>query len=331
MSKRVFFTGGSGFVGQNMIPELIKEGYEVFALARSSHSAEKVKAIGAKAVMDDLTSLSGNTEEALQLCDYVVHTAAYMDFNYEKEKFYSINVDATKDLLNKAKRGGVKKFVYISAAPVVPGSPIVNLSEDQVNEGLPKALYPKTKALAEQAVIAAHADGFQTLSLRPPAIWGPNNHHMDEMLELVKQGNWVWLGGSKQVLSTIHVKNLSSAVVVALQSSTGGKAYFVTDGERRTMRESFSAIFKAHGVEPKGREIPIALVSGLAAVFEFFWKLFGITSRPPIPPLFIRLMGREFSVSDAKARKELGYSNVIDFEEGIREISQLQDHTLRQG
>ena len=60
MNKRIFFTGGSGFVGQSSIPKLIEAGYEVYALARSSTSAALVRQIGATPIQDDLTNLSKN-------------------------------------------------------------------------------------------------------------------------------------------------------------------------------------------------------------------------------------------------------------------------------
>ena len=323
MSKTIFFTGGSGFVGQNMIPELIKAGYQVLALTRSTNAAEKVKSVGATPVMDDLTNLSNNTVEALQTSNYVVHSAAYMDFNYEKERFYQINVEATKRLLDLAQSNGVNRFIYISAAPVVPGSPIVNLTENKAGTALPKALYPKTKAIAEKAILRSNTPTFKTISLRPPAIWGPNNHHLEEILERVQKGQWAWIGGGDQILSTIHIKNLSAAVVAAIQSDKGGEAYFVTDGDRRSMRKSFTAIIKAHGFDPGNRVIPLRVASILARISEFVWKLFGWKSRPPVPPLALRLMANEFSVSDEKARRELGYKNVISFEEGIEEITNL--------
>lgn len=320
MAKKVFLTGGSGFVGANMIPDLLKAGCEVMALVRSSASADKVRQSGATPVMDDLTNLSHNTTEALRHCDLVVHSAAYMDFNYEKEKFYKINVEGTKSLLEKAKVSGVKRFIYISAAPVVPGSPIQNLSEDQAQQGLPKALYPLSKAIAEKAVLEANNEDFTCISLRPPAIWGPNNHHMEEVFERVRNGKWMWIGGSHQILSTIHIKNLSAAVLAAAENGKGGEAYFVTDGDRRSMRESFSAIFNAYGLDAGEKEISLGLASTIAGISEFIWKLFGFKSRPPVPPLMLRLMAREFSVSDAKARRELGYENVISFEEGIQTL-----------
>ncbi|MEM9824792.1 MAG: NAD-dependent epimerase/dehydratase family protein [Bacteroidota bacterium] len=321
MMPKIFFTGGSGFVGQNMIPKLIEHGFEVHALTRSTNAARKVERVGAIPVMDDLTNLSYNTIAALKLCDVVVHSAAYIDFNYDKEKFYQINVEATQSLLQLAKENQIQRFIYISAAPVVPGSPIVNLSEKEAKAGLPKDLYPQTKAIAERAVLKANATNFMTIALRPPAIWGPNNHHMEEVFDRVRSGQWRWIGGSHQVLSTVHIDNLSAAVIAATKRGRGGEAYFITDGDTRSMRTSFSAIFEAHGLEAGEKEIPLGLAAFLANIFEFIWKLFRIKSRPPVPPLAIRLMAREFSITDAKARKELGYKHVITFEEGIQTIN----------
>lgn len=317
---KIFVTGGSGFVGQNVIPILIKNGHDVSALVRSTKSAEKVKKIGAEPIMDELTALSKNTELALKECEVVLHSAAHIDFTYDPKPFYAVNVEATERLLRLSKNAGVKKFIYISAAPVVPGSPIVNLSEDEAGSDLPKALYPKTKAIAEKAVLSAHSKGFQTLSLRPPAIWGPNNHHYQMLFDNVKSGKWRWIGGSHQVLSTIHVKNLASAILSAMKSEIGGEAFFVTDGDRRSMRKTFGSIMKAHQLDPGDKELPLGVAVLMAHLFGGIWKLFALKSRPPVAPLMIRLMATEFSVSDEKARVKLGYRNVISFEEGIEEL-----------
>jgi len=318
--KKVFLTGGSGFVGQNIIPILISNGYEVYAIARSDKSAKFVTKLGAKAVKDDLTALTEVTKKALKQCEYVLHSAAHMDFTYDPKPFIELNIEATQNLLKFSKEAGVKRFVYISAAPVVPGSPIINLSEDKAGKGLPKALYPKTKAIGEQKVLEFHTKDFSTIALRPPAIWGPDNHHFEDLLKNVKNGNWRWIGGGNQILSTIHVKNLGNAILSAFDSSIGGKAYFVTDGERRSMKSFFKDMLEAQGLTPGDKILPLWIAKFAANTTEIIWKLFRLKSRPPVAPLMIRLMGNEFSVSDEKARKELGYKNAITINEGIEEL-----------
>ncbi len=315
--KKVFVTGGSGFVGKHIIPILIAHQYEVYAMARSHQSAKFVEQLGATSILDDLTALSGATKNALKQCDCVLHAAAHMDFTYDPKPYLELNVNATKNLLALAKAAGVQQFIYISAAPVVPDAPVINLTEAKAGKDLPSALYPRTKAIAERAVLAANSTAFQTISLRPPAIWGPNNHHYDDLLKNVKTGNWRWIGGGEQILSTIHVKNLGNAILAAFESKIGGTAYFVTDGERRSMKSFFKGILEAQGLNPGDKVLPLWIAKFAAQSAEFIWKLLKLKSRPPVAPLMIRLMGHEFSVSDEKARRELGYKNAISMDEGI--------------
>ena len=319
--KKIFLTGGSGFVGQHLIPILIEKGYEIHALARSENAKAKVQALGATPVLDNLQSLSQNTEKALQNCDYVVHSAAHMDFTYDRKPYYEVNVDSTQRLLRLSQEQGISKFVYISAAPVVANTEVKNLSESQIEPGLPKSLYPRTKAIADAKVQQANTDSFQTIVLRPPAIWGPDNHHYDQVFDRVKSGKWRWIGGGNHTLSTIHVFNLANAVDAALNSEIGGKAYFVTDGDQRSIRETFTSILKAYDLDPGDKSIPRAAALIMSHILGGTWKALGLKSRPPVAPLMIRLMGTEFSISDQKARHELGYKNAISFEEGIRNLN----------
>ncbi|MGD1713900.1 hypothetical protein [Dapis sp. BLCC M172] len=71
--------------------------------------------------------------------------------------------------------------------------------------------YSKTKALAEKLVLEGNEPNFEAIALRPPAIWSPKNPHYDDMLKMAKEGKWVWIGGGKHTLSTIHVDNERSS------------------------------------------------------------------------------------------------------------------------
>lgn len=321
MTNTVFLTGGSGFVGRRLISYLTEKGYAVYALARSAHALEKVEAVGARGVLGDLANLSA-ARPILERCEMVVHSAAYMDFTYDAEKFYQVNVRGTENLAIAAEQAGIKRFVHISAASIINGKPIRNVDEVYRPRGLPKDNYSKTKALAERLVLAADKPGFRTIALRPPAVWGPNNPHQKEMLEMAKQGSWIWIGGGKHVLSTIHVDNLAAAVEAALQSELGGEFYYVTDGEQRSIERLFSEFFRAEGIEPGDRSLPRGVVLALARVVEFFWKLFRLKTRPPIAPIMVYLMGTEFSVIDRKARTELGYRNAIAIDVGLSQLRQ---------
>ena len=110
-------------------------------------------------------------------------------------------------------------------------------------------------------------------------------------------------------------------ILQPLESEVGGEAFFVTDEDKRSMRTTFSAIMKAYKLEPGDKELPRGVAVFMAHLLGGIWKFLGLKSRPPVAPLMIRLMATEFSVSDQKARKLLGYQDVISFEDGIRELS----------
>lgn len=323
--KRIFVTGGSGFVGKHIVPILVSNGYEVHALARSESSKTIIEGLGAKAIEGDLLCLANNLKKVLSLCSYVLHIAAYMNITVDPKPFYDINVDATKRLVELSIDSKITKFIYISAAPIVSGSPVVDVNEITANYTLPPELYTKTKAIADKYVLSKNSEDFKTICLRPPAIWGPNNHHYDDLLSNVKSGNWRWINGGNHILSTIHVKNLASAILVAIKSKENGKGYFVTDGDRRSVKEFFTKLLNAEGLYPGNKVLPLWIASPVAYSIHYIWKIFNFKSKPPAAPLMIRLMGREFSVDDSLARDELEYKNLITFDEGILEIEKMNN------
>src|SRR5688572_11829130 len=95
---KILVTGGSGFLGGRLIPRLAGMGHEVFALARSASSHQRLRALGASPVTGDL-------EEGTPLS----HRAPY----------FRTNVDGTAALLAAAQKAGATTFVYVSAAGII--------------------------------------------------------------------------------------------------------------------------------------------------------------------------------------------------------------------
>ena len=258
-------------------------------------------------------------------CHTVIHCAAYMNFlTFDYDLSYQVNVQGTKNLLQAAHHSGIQKFIYISAASVISGGVVKNVDETYKPKRLPGDPYSKTKALAEELVIQAAQPGFKTIALRPPLIWGPNNPQNAEIREAVSAGRWVWIGGGKHKLSTIHVDNLAAAIIAAIDRGRSGQVYYVTDGEQKAIKRFFTEMLQTEGIELGSRSIPRRLALVIAYTVQFFWKLFRIEARPPITPVMVHLLGTEFSVSDGKARAETRYRNVISIDEGLRHLKMMQ-------
>jgi nucleoside-diphosphate-sugar epimerase len=108
---------------------------------------------------------------------------------------------------------------------------------------------------------------------------------------------------------------------VAAEKGRGGEAYFITDGDPLHFREMITALVATQGLEPGKRSVPAALAKPAAAVAEGLWRTLRLKGEPPITRLAVWNSALECTVSDAKARADLGYEPVISRENGLAALS----------
>ncbi len=168
----VFVTGGSGFIGGALVRRLVGEGRRVRALARSRASAEVVERLGAEPVPGDLADPASIAAGAAG-CGLAVHLAAHVGQWGTREDFLAGNVTGTENALAGCREAGVSRFVHCGTeAALIAGEPLRSVDETAPLRPDSKALYSQTKAMAELAVRAANADGFETVVVRPRLVWG---------------------------------------------------------------------------------------------------------------------------------------------------------------
>ena len=315
----VFITGGSGFLGRNLIRECLEHGHRVLALARSAQAQDTVRKLGAEAVAADLLDV---TAAQIQGADWLIHSAAMVSEWGPRAEFQRINVDGTRHLLEAAKTAGVKSFVLIGTeAALADGSPMANMDESRQLPDKPLPRYPATKNAAEKLVRAANAPGFKTTVVRPRLIWGRDDSSvLPQLLEMVKKGQFAWIGGGTYLTSTCHVANVCEGALLAADKGHGGEAYFLTDGKPVQFREFMTRMFATRGVQAPDKTVPLALVKLVAVVCEKLWEWLPLSGNPPLTRMAIALGAQEVTVSDAKARRELGYAGKISIDAGLAEL-----------
>jgi nucleoside-diphosphate-sugar epimerase len=316
---RAFVTGGSGFLGRELIRALVAAGHEVHALARSEKSDAAVKAAGASPVRGDLED-TGAMAAGMEGCDVVFHSAAHTEEWDRDETFYRVNVTGTDNVLNAAHAAKVRRFVHISSeAALANGEPLVRADETKPLPDDAVAGYPFTKNLAERHALAAA--GIEVVVVRPRLIWGKGDTSLlPKLVGAVKGGRFKWISGGHYLTSTCHVANACEGALLAAEKGKPGEVYFLTDGDPVELRWFFSEMFKTQQVEPPTGSIPRGLASTVAALTEPVWRAFGIKSPPPAPKAALALMGHEMTVVDAKARRELGYQGRKTIAEGLKEL-----------
>jgi nucleoside-diphosphate-sugar epimerase len=323
--RTAFVTGGSGFVGGRLIKRLVEDGWAVRALARSTSAKSAVEAAGAVAIEGNLTD-GPALRSGMAGCEVVFHVAALFKLWGDRKDFDDVNVGGTRALLDAATSVvKVRRVVYVSAAAVVMGDPepMVGVGETAAIQEREFAPYSASKANAERMLRAANRrrPGFETIAIRPPMIWGRGMPTLDHMVETVKAGQWQWVEKGAQAMSTCHVENLVSALILAADHGNGGEAYFVADAEQGTLKSVLSGLLATRGVEAADKSVSFGMAWRLAGVMGVVWRLFRLRGEPPITRQMLRLIGKPFTVRTDKARRELQYVPGVSWQQGIAEMT----------
>jgi 3beta-hydroxy-Delta5-steroid dehydrogenase / steroid Delta-isomerase len=331
---RVLVTGGSGFVGVNLVTELLDRGHEVRAFDRAPSPLPEHPRL--QVIEGDICDVQ-TVAAAVDAIDTIFHTAAVIDLmggasvtQEYRQRSFAINVEGTKNLVHAAQAAGVKRFVYTASNSVVMGGEKIAGGD----ETLPYTkrfndLYTETKVVGERFVLSQNAsqeDGgsdMLTCSIRPSGIWGRGDQTMfRKVFESVLAGHVKVLVGSKHVkLDNSYVHNLIHGFILAAEhlvpgGTAPGQAYFINDGEPVNMFEFSRPVVEACGQPwPKFR-VPGRLVWFVMAVWQWFHFRFGVP-KPLLEPLGVERLYLHNYFSIAKARRDLGYQPLFTTEQAM--------------
>jgi nucleoside-diphosphate-sugar epimerase len=322
---RAFVTGGSGFVGKRLITELRGRGHTVRALGRSEAARKEVSDAGAEPWEGDLSDVEA-LKRGMEGSEVVFHSAALVKTWGPRADFYEANVRGTEHVLEAARATGVKRLVHVSSeAVLLDGSPMVNVDETRPLPANPIGQYPATKNAAEKLVLSVNSPELATVAVRPRFVWGlGDNAVLPAIIAAVKAGKFRWVDGGHYKTSTCHVANCVEGMLLAAEKGQGGQAYFLTDGAPVDFRDFITALLKTQGVDPGNKTIPRGFAMGVATVSELLWNFLWLPGAPPVTRSELLLVGDEVTVSDEKARKELGYQGFMSREAGLRELERAK-------
>ncbi|MGV0793324.1 3-beta-hydroxysteroid dehydrogenase [Mycolicibacterium sp. XJ1819] len=332
---RVLVTGGSGFVGANLVTELLNRGHHVRSFDRAP---SPLPAHPRLEVLEGDICDADTVAAAVTGVDTVFHTAAIIDLmggasvteEYRRRSF-AVNVTGTENLVHAAQAAGVRRFVYTASNSVVMGGERIAGGD----ETLPYTkrfndLYTETKVSAEKFVLAQNGspngnDGLLTCSIRPSGIWGRGDQTMfRKVFESVLAGHVKVLVGGKNVkLDNSYVHNLIHGFILAAQhlvpgGTAPGQAYFINDGEPINMFEFSRPVVEACGQRYPKVRVPGRLVWLAMTVWQWLHFRFGLP-KPMIEPLGVERLYLDNYFSIAKAHRDLGYQPVFTTEQAMAE------------
>jgi len=208
---RAFVTGATGFVGQNLVGQLRKQGWEVTALVRDANRAAPLESLGATATVGHLAD-SESLQSAMNGAGTVFHVAGRVRALREQE-FIADNVEGTRHVLEAAAAQPAPPVVVLvsslaAGGPSQPGAPRRESDDDR-----PVSAYGKSKLAAER-VAAEFADRVPVSIIRPPIIFGPADKASLAIFRGVKLTRLHPVPGLRVFpVSIVHVTDLCDAMI----------------------------------------------------------------------------------------------------------------------
>lgn len=313
---KALVTGGGGFLGSAIVRELRARGDEVVSYSRSRHAA--IEALGARCVTGDLCDERA-LREASRGVDVVFHVAARTGIFGPRAEFERTNVAGTQAVLAAARAAHVKRLVHTSSPSVCFDG------RDHLDAGreLPLATrfladYPRTKALAEAAVLAANGDELATCALRPHLIVGPGDPSlMPRVVARARAGKLAIVGDGRNRVSITDVENAAHAHVLAADrlrdgAAHAGRAYFIAQREPIELWRWIDLVLERLGVASVRRRVPLALAYAGGAALEVLWRARDRGDEPPMTRFLALQLARSHTYSIEPARADFGYEERVD-------------------
>ncbi|MEO5988432.1 MAG: Gfo/Idh/MocA family oxidoreductase [Candidatus Eisenbacteria bacterium] len=229
---RILVTGAGGFIGIRLVQRLLRDGHEVVAFVRTIRGELKLPRPGLKVVRGDMTD-TGSLDEAVAGCEVIVHLAnatAITDW----AKARAINVEGTRQLLQAARRAGVRRMVFTST-----------LSALREQRGP----YGQTKLEAE---VLVRESGLPFVILRPSLVYGAHGIGLVANLAAYLRGLPAVpvIGDGRIELDPIHLNDVNEIIVQCLtRDDVLGKAYDLLGPDRVTFNEFLARLSAEIGVK----------------------------------------------------------------------------------
>jgi len=302
MGMKYLVTGGSGFLGINLIRYLMMKGEltNITVLDITDFDYPDVKN-QIKFIKGDIRN-KNMVQKAMQEINYVIHTAAALPL-YSAKDIISTDVDGTRNLLAAAQQAGVERFVHISSTAVYGIPDHHPLYEDDKLEGV--GPYGQAKITAEEVCLDYRKKGMTVSILRPKSFVGPERLGVFALFyDWAKDGkNFPMIGSGNNRYQLLDVEDLCAAIHICLTSDAAlvNDTFNIGAKEFTTMRQDYQAVLDCAGFGKRIIPFPAAPVISVLRVLEFF-KL------SPLYKWVYETASKDSFVSIEKAENKLKYS-----------------------
>ncbi|HEX8752078.1 MAG TPA: NAD-dependent epimerase/dehydratase family protein [Solirubrobacterales bacterium] len=321
---KVFVTGGTGFIGGEVVRQLRSRGDEVVCLVRNPGKAAKVESLGCELVRGDLGDERA-IREGMAGCDAVIHAAAVYEVGIpasQRAAMKEANVGGTERVLGAALEDKVPKVLYVSTVGIFGNThgKVVDESYEHPADGF-TSCYEQTKWEAHQVARRLIGEGLPCVIMQPGGVYGPGDtSSVGQLLEQFLAGKMPLMPFPELGICLSHVEDIAAGILLGLDRGKVGEAYVIS-GPATTMREAIGVVAEETGKRPPRGTLPTPLLKAMIPIGPLVGKLMG--QPPNLRELISSADGVTFWASYEKAKRELGYEP-RDLHQGLHDLLETE-------
>jgi nucleoside-diphosphate-sugar epimerase len=301
---RIFVTGGSGFIGRQVVALLRRREDEVVLAVRDPSSASGLGGPGVDFVRSDLSDAAALAEQ-MRGADAVIHAAGQYRVGIpaaERPAMWDANVGTTERVLDAARAASVGRVVYVSTVNVfgnTRGRVVDETYRRDPAEGF-VSWYDETKFRAHEVAERHAAAGAPIVVVMPSQVYGRGDHSaFGDQLRRASRGELRYRALDEVGVGLVHVDDLAGGIVAALDRGRVGESY-VLSGPTTTLGEAIRLAAASRDRRPPRVHVPTRLLGATAPL----GRLIG---QPNLAELVSASEGVTYWASAAKAEQELGF------------------------
>ncbi|MFT5306177.1 MAG: dihydroflavonol-4-reductase [Chitinophagales bacterium] len=307
MKEKILVTGASGFVGAEIVKQLLAQGKKVKALKRKSSNTAFLKSYEGQFewVIGDVNDIP-SLERAFEDVGYVYHSAAMISFDpAQKFKMFKVNIEGTANMVNVSLAKGIKKFLQVSSVSAFGRYDIKEAINEQTKwvDHAENTNYAIAKHRSELEVWRAHEEGLNMVITNPATILGFGD----------------WTQGSSQIFKNVFdeisfyptgingfvsVEDVAKACIQLMDSDISGER-FIISAENISFKDLFESIANAFGKKVPGRPLS-AFIRGIG--WRFYWiKSKFLGQQPLVTKETTLYTSRDYLYENDKIKKALDF------------------------
>jgi dihydroflavonol-4-reductase len=304
----ILVTGATGHIGNVLVQKLLSLGRRVRALVLPGEDLTPLQGLAVECCEGDVLN-PATLHCALEGVRNVFHLAGIISTQPGSNSLLQqVNVQGTLNLLGAARGKNIHRLIYTSSIHAIRRAPHGVIIDEQIpfDPHHCAGEYDRTKAEASLAVLeAARQNYLDTVIVCPTGVIGPYDYRLSEtgrlILDCTRRKTQLWINGGYDF---VDVRDVASGLILAAEQGRRGETYILS-GERISLLRIAEIVGEVTGKRLRGIRIPILLAKFAALFVPLYCRL--SKSRPLFTPYALETVLSNSVISNAKARRELGY------------------------